>query len=82
MTKNDFKKIIADYLADMEILDRKDLNQSIKDTLIKNNITETKEASRNPKKIARKKMRSERDFWSISFNYHKYFFDVRFSKSL
>ena len=49
------KNIIADYLADMEILDRKDLNQSIKETLIKINITEIKEDRRNPKKIARKK---------------------------
>lgn len=76
------KKIIADYLADMEILDRKDLTQSIKETLIKINITEIKEDRRNSKKLLVKKMRSERDFWSISFNYHKYFFDVRFSKSL
>ena len=44
------KKIIADYLADMEILDRKELTQSIKETFIKINITEIKEDRRNPKK--------------------------------
>ena len=62
LTKNEFKMIISEYLADMNILDRKDLSQSIRETLIKNNIAEIKE---NLQKTARKSI-SDNDGMSIS----------------
>lgn len=65
LTKNDFKMVISDYLADKAILDRNDLTQSIKKSLVKNNIIEIKVDKHTSNNVARKSI-SDDDGMSIS----------------
>lgn len=65
LKKNDLKMVISDYLADKAILDRNDLIQSIKRSLVKNNIIEIKEDKHTPNNVARKSV-SDDDGISIS----------------